>query len=80
MQLLGHESLHLRELITQCASDLQLNKKQQSQPLNISASPIVAENMDSTSPSHCTFPSRRSLQFGSRFPVKAKATHKGINH
>lgn len=27
----------------------------------------------------CTFPSRRSLRFGSWLPVKAKATHKGIN-
>lgn len=63
MQLLGHESLCMRTDYTH-ASDLQLNKKHQSQPLNISASPIAAENMDSTSPSHCTFPSRRSLQFG----------------
>lgn len=62
MQLLGHESLRVRTDYT-CASDVPLNKKQQSQPLNVSASPIVAENMDSTSPSHCTFLSR-SLQFG----------------
>lgn len=37
--------------------------------------------MDPTSPSHCTLhPSSRSLQFSTRFPVKAKATRKGINH
>lgn len=75
----GHESLRMRTNYTR-ASDLQLNKKHQSQPLNSSASPTAAGSMDSTSPSHCTFPSRRSLQFGSWFPVKAKATHKGINH
>lgn len=52
-----------------------------SQPLNIPASPAGAGKMDSTFPptAPCTFPSRRSLQFGSWLPVKAKATHKGIN-
>lgn len=38
--------------------------------------------MDPTSPSHCTLhlSSRRSLHFSTRFPIKAKATRKGINH
>lgn len=77
---LGSQSL-CAELFTH-GVDLQLYKKQQSQPPSTPASPTYAENSDPTSPSHCTLhpSSRRSLLFSSRIPVKMKATCKEINH